>query len=399
MKNIFILTGERSADIHTSKFLKQIQKLDSKIKFWGIGGPKMQKLGFESIFPFERFSVIGFAEVLKHLAFFYQVINKIKKEFIKRKPNLVILVDYPGLNLRIAKIANKLKIPVLYYISPQVWAWKKKRIYKIKQYTDKIAVIFPFEKELYENIGANVEFVGHPISEEITFQLSKKEFANKYHLDESKKWLAFIPGSRDIEIKRILPEMVKTIQKLKKRENNYEFLISLTDTVSKGHFYQIIEPIKNYISIIDEIYELMKYCDLVISKSGTSTLETGYIGTPMIVVYKTSFLSYLIAKHFVNIDMIALPNIVAGKKIVPELIQKEVNSTNIINNIDSILNDEKNYKKMKEELSILQEKLGNKKASESARPDFIPDIFPIYRESWRMAKIALSMINETENKK
>ncbi|MCD6102219.1 MAG: lipid-A-disaccharide synthase [Candidatus Cloacimonetes bacterium] len=381
MKNIFILAGERSADIHTSEFLKQIQKLDSKIKFWGIGGPKMQNLEFESIFPFERFSVIGFAEILKHLAFFYQVINKIKKEFIKRKPNLVMLVDYPGLNLRIAKIAKNLKIPVLYYISPQVWAWKKKRIYKIKRYTDKIAVIFPFEKELYEQIGANVEFVGHPISEEITFQLTKKEFAQKYKLDESKKWLAFIPGSRDVEIKRILPEMVKTIQKLKKRENNnYEFLISLADTVSKKHFYQIIEPIKNYISIIDEIYELMKYCDLVISKSGTSTLETGYIGTPMIVVYKTSFLSYLIAKHFVNIDMIALPNIVAGKKIVPELIQKEVNPTNIINNIDLILNDKKNYKKIKKELSILHEKFGNKKASRN------------------VARIAFSIINETENK-
>ena len=381
MKNIFILAGERSADIHTSEFLKQIQKRDSKIKFWGIGGPKMQNLGFESIFPFERFSVIGFAEILKHLAFFYQVINKIKKEFIKRKPNLVMLVDYPGLNLRIAKIAKNLKIPVLYYISPQVWAWKKKRIYKIKRYTDKIAVIFPFEKELYEQIGANVEFVGHPISEEITFQLTKKEFAQKYKLDESKKWLAFIPGSRDVEIKRILPEMVKTIQKLKKRENNnYEFLISLADTVSKKHFYQIIEPIKNYISIIDEIYELMKYSDLVISKSGTSTLETGYIGTPMIVVYKTSFLSYLIAKHFVNIDMIALPNIVAGKKIVPELIQKEVNPTNIINNIDLILNDKKNYKKIKKELSILHEKFGNKKASRN------------------VARIAFSIINETENK-
>lgn len=381
MKNIFILAGERSADIHTSEFLKQIHKRDSKIKFWGIGGSKMQNLEFESIFPFERFSVIGFAEILKHLPFFYQVINKIKKEFIKRKPNLVILVDYPGLNLRIAKIAKNLKIPVLYYISPQVWAWKKKRIYKIKRHTDKIAVIFPFEKELYEQIGANVEFVGHPITEEIAFQLSKKEFVQKYKLNESKKWLAFIPGSRDVEIKRILPEMVKTIQKLKKRENdNYEFLISLADTVSKKHFYQIIEPIKNYISIIDEIYELMKYSDLVISKSGTSTLETGYIGTPMIVVYKTSFLSYLIAKHFVNIDMIALPNIVAGKKIVPELIQEEVNPTNIINNIDLILNDKKNYKKIKKELSILHEKFGNKKASRN------------------VARIAFSIINETENK-
>ncbi|MCK4359469.1 MAG: lipid-A-disaccharide synthase [Candidatus Cloacimonetes bacterium] len=381
MKNIFILAGERSADLHTSEFIKKMLKLDSDITFWGIGGLKMQKLGFESIFPFERFSVIGFVEVVKHLGFFYQVTNKIKKEFIKRKPNLVILVDYPGLNLRIAKIASKLKIPVLYYISPQVWAWKKKRIYKIKQYTDKIAVIFPFEKDLYENIAANVEFVGHPITEEIKFRMSKKEFTKKYQLDENKKWLAFIPGSRDVEIKRILSEIVKTIQKLKKRENNYEFLISLADNVSKKIFYKIIEPIKDHIKIVDEIYELMKYSNLVISKSGTSTLETGFIGTPMIVVYKTSLLSYLIARHFIKIGMIALPNIVAGKKIVPELIQNDVNPTNIIKNIDLILNNNQNYQKIKKELSILHEKFGNKKASQN------------------MTRIAFSIINETENKK
>lgn len=381
MKNIFILAGEQSADLHTSELLKQIQKHDSEINFWGIGGPMMQKQGFESIFPFERFSIIGFIEVLKHLRFLSQVKNKIKKELIRRKPSLVILVDYPGLNIRFAKIAKQFKIPVLYYISPQVWAWKKKRIHKIKRYTDKIAVIFPFEKELYDKISADVEFVGHPIAEEIKFRISKKEFTKKYQLDENKKWLAFIPGSRDIEIKQILPEMVKTVHNFKKRENNhYEFLISLADTVSPKIFYPIVEPIKNSISIVDETYELMKYSDLVICKSGTSTLEAGFIGTPTIVVYKTSLLSYLIARHFIKIGMIALPNIVSGKKIVPELIQKDVNPTDIIKNIDLILNNNQNYQKMKKELSLLHEKLGNKKASQN------------------VARIAFSIINETENK-
>ncbi|MBC8526491.1 MAG: lipid-A-disaccharide synthase [Candidatus Cloacimonetes bacterium] len=385
MKNIFILAGERSADLHTSRFIKQIQNLVPDIAFWGVGGPRLQTLGFESLFPFERFSLIGFIEALSHFRFFFQVIQRIKGELTRRKPDLVILVDYPGLNIRIAKIAHNMKIPVLYYISPQVWAWKKKRIYKIKRYTDKIAVIFPFEKELYENIGADVEFVGHPIAEEITFQLSKVEFAKKYNLDKNKKWLAFIPGSRDVEIKRILPAMVKTINDLQRTKcNDFEFLISLSYTISKKQFDQIIEPVKSYAKIVSEVYEIMKYSSLVICKSGTSALEAGYIGTPMIVVYKTSLSSYFIAKFLIKIKMIAMPNIILGKKVIPELVQKDVNSKNIIRNIDTILNNKKNYQKIKNELSILHEKLEKKKVSESA--------------SLRVAKIALSMINEKENK-
>ena len=379
MKNIFILAGEHSADLHTSEFIKIMKKSEPETKFWGIGGPKMQNLGFESILPFEKFSVIGFAEVVKHLVFFYKVIKKIKNELRKRKPDLAILVDYPGLNIKIAKIAKQLKIPVLYYISPQIWAWKKNRIHKIKQYTDKIAVIFPFEKKIYEKIGADVEFVGHPVSEEVKFQFTKKEFAQKYQLDEKKKWLAFLPGSRNIEIKRILPEMVETIKKLQK-QNNFEFLLSRADTVSKEYFSKMIGPIKSDIHIVEKIYDLIKHSNLVICKSGTSALETGFIGTPMIVVYKTSFLSYLIAKFLIKIEMISMPNIISGKKIVPELIQKNANQNQITQKINLILDDERIYQKMKKELSFLRNKLGVKKASKN------------------LARIAISMSYETNNK-
>lgn len=379
MKNIFILVGERSADLHTSEFIKAIKKSDFDYTFWGIGGPKMQNLGFEPIFPFEKFSVIGFAEIIKHLKFFSEVIKKIRTELIKREPDLVILVDYPGLNIKIAKIAKTLQIPVLYYISPQVWAWKKKRIHKIKKYTDKIAVIFPFEKKLYEKIGANVEFIGHPVSEEVKIQFTKEEFAQKYKLDKGKKWLAFLPGSRDIEIEKILPEMIETIKKLQS-QNNFEFLISRADSVSHKHFSELIESQKSKLHIVEEIYDLIKYSNLVICKSGTSALETGFIGTPMIVVYKTSFLSYFIAKLLIKIEMISMPNIILKKKVVPELIQKNANSDKITAEINLLLNDEKKYQKMKQELLVLREKLGSKKTSKN------------------LARIVNSMSYETENK-
>jgi Lipid A disaccharide synthetase len=199
-----------------AEVIKQFKQKNPSLNIWGIGGPLMQKQGFESIFPFSKFSIIGFAEVIGHLGFILKVLRKLKSEFIARKPDLAILVDYPGMNIRVAKIAYEFDIPVLYYISPQVWAWKKKRIHKIAKYSDKIAVIFPFENELYEEIGADVEYVGHPISEEITISETQEEFAEKYSLDLKKDWVGFIPGSRNVEIKRILPEIVETIQKLKK---------------------------------------------------------------------------------------------------------------------------------------------------------------------------------------
>ncbi|MEA2104494.1 MAG: lipid-A-disaccharide synthase [Candidatus Cloacimonadota bacterium] len=381
MKNIFFLVGERSADIHAAEVLKRLNKLDLECNYWGIGGSKMQQQGFEAIFPFEKFSIIGFAEVVKHLPFIRKVNSTIQKEFEIRKPDLIILLDYPGFNMRIAKLAHKMQIPVLYYISPQFWAWKKKRIFKMKKYCDKIAVIFPFEEKLYNKIDADAEFVGHPVCEEINFRYSKKEFAQVYNLNENKKWLGFIPGSRDIEIMRILPELIGTIIFLEViHKGKFEFLISLADTVNENHFRKIIDPIKDKVKIIHETYDLMKHSDFIISKSGTSCLETAFIGTPEIVVYKISSISYFLAKFFINIDMIAMPNILLGKKIIPELIQNEANIKNITENIEKYLLDEGNYLSMKNQISTIEDKLGNKSASEN------------------VVKIILSMINETSDK-
>ncbi len=378
MKNIFMLVGERSADVHTAEVIKQLKQKDPSINVWGIGGPLMQKQGFESIFPFSKFSIIGFAEVVGHLGFILKVFRKLKYEFVARKPDLAILVDYPGMNIRVAKIAHEFGIPVLYYISPQVWAWKKKRIHKISKYSDKIAVIFPFEKELYEEIGADVEYVGHPISEEITISCTKNDFIERYSLNPDKEWIGFIPGSRNVEIKRILPEIVETIKNLKNiYKDSYQFLISQADSVSDELFQKIISPINNDVMIIHDTHALMKYSKVVVCKSGTSTLETGFLGTPMVVIYKTSSLSYFIARAFIKINMIALANIVIGEKVVPELIQHAASTENITKEVRLFLEDDNFYQKIRGELRIIKEKLGKFNTSE------------------KVALIALSMINET----
>lgn len=378
MKNIFILVGERSADVHAAQVIKQLKQKEPDLTLWGIGGPLMQAQEFESLFPFSKFSIIGFAEVLEHLGFIMKVFRKLKSELKARKPELALLVDYPGMNIRVAKICHTLGIPVLYYISPQVWAWKKKRIHKIAEYSDKIAVIFPFEKKLYEEISADVEYVGHPISEEISITQTREEFANKYSLNSHKEWIGFIPGSRNVEIKRILPEIAKTIMNLKNIYNDsYEFLISQADSVSDELFRKILAPLKNDVTIIHDTHTLMKFSKIVVCKSGTSTLETGYLGTPMVVIYKTSSLSYLIARAFIKIKMIALANIVIGKKVVPELIQQAASAENITKAVRLFLEDVQFYENTKSELGIIKDKLGKFNTSE------------------KVASIALSMIHET----
>jgi lipid-A-disaccharide synthase len=378
MKNIFMLVGERSADVHAVEVIKQLKQKEPDLTIWGIGGPLMQAQEFEPLFPFSKFSIIGFAEVIVHLGFIMKVFRKLKSELKARKPDLAILVDYPGMNIRVARICHTFGIPVLYYISPQVWAWKKKRIHKIAEYSDKIAVIFPFEKKLYEEISADVEYVGHPISEEISITQTREEFANKYSLDSHKEWIGFIPGSRNVEIKRILPEIAKTIMNLKNIYNNsYEFLISQADSVSEDLFQQILSPVKNDVTIIHDTHTLMKFSKIVVCKSGTSTLETGYLGTPMVVIYKTSSLSYLIARAFIKIKMIALANIVIGKKVVPELIQHDASAENITKAVRLFLEDVQFYENTKSELGIIKDKLGKFNTSE------------------KVASIALSMIHET----
>ena len=359
---IFWIAGENSGDLHASIVLKELKKQHSNIDNFGIGGEKMKSHGFRTIYPFERFSVMGFVEVVKHLAFFAGVEKRIKNIFKNNPPDLVVLVDYPGLNMRIAKLAKSYNIPILYFIVPQFWAWKYKRIFKLQKYTDHIAYILPFEGKHFSKHNIDASFVGHPISEEISTKLSREEFAQKYNLSLNKKWLGFLPGSRDAELKNILPQFIDSIEMFD--SNKYEFLISQASSISTNLFQRMINNSNKKIKLIKEMnYEMMKHCDFLTVTSGTATIETAYLGTPFIIVYKTSNSSYQIGKRFIKIDKIGLPNIVIEKDIVPELIQQDVNGKNIHEKITDILSNEKKYNKISEELKELHDILGSKTPS------------------------------------
>ena len=360
---IFWLVGENSGDLHASLVMNRLNQDFTNLYHYGVGGYRMQKEGLHPIFPFDRFAVMGFVEVIKHIAFFFKVEKAIERLFKKNKPDLAILVDYPGLNLRIANIADDAKIPILYFICPQFWAWKHKRVFQLKERVRHVACILPFEKELLDIHNVTSTYVGHPIAEEIEYQLDRLSFARFFGLDPNKKWIGFFPGSRNGELERMLPIYLQSTKEL--TNNDYQFLFSKARSVSHQLFLRTIETNEaSNINVIDGYnYEMMKYCDFLVLTSGTVTLEAAFIGTPMVIAYKSSFLSYQIGKRLVRVDHIGLPNIILRQTVVPELIQNEVTPSRIASTVNSYMNNPERYRKVQEELLMIKALLGEKKAS------------------------------------
>lgn len=360
MKKIFWIAGEASGDLHASYVLKQINSIDGNIEHYGIGGPKMQKQGLKAFFDFKRFNVMGFVEVIKHIRFFINIEKKIEKMFLASKPDLVILVDYPGFNFRIATLAKRLGIKVLYYISPQFWAWKKKRVYKMKKLFDETACILPFEEKLLQDYGVNAEFVGHPICEELEFKYTKQQFAEKHGLDLNKKWVGFFPGSRENEITKLLPEFLKAIKHIDK---DIEPVFSVSNSIDENRYKSYLKGLKHLVLVKNDNYDIMKHCDFIVAKSGTTSLETALCETPMLIAYKVNPLSYHIAKNIIKIKYIGLPNIIFDEAVVPELIQHDANGKNLAKTINMYLNDDEKYNQLKQKLAGLHSLLSKKSAS------------------------------------
>ena len=372
---IFWLAGESSADLHSELVMKALNDKFGNLTHIGIGGPRMQRQGLKPIFPFEKFSVMGFVEVVKHLFFFFKVQIRLSKLFSTEKFDLAILVDYPGLNLRIAKMADEMRIPVLYFICPQFWAWKHNRVYQLRDSVRYVACILPFEEELLKIHNINCSYIGHPIAEEITFELYRDSFARFFGLDSSKKWIGFFPGSRNNEITKMLPVFLQAAKKW--NQNEYQILFSKSHNVNHQLYMHLIEGQKD-INIIDGYnYEMMKYCELLVCTSGTVTLEAAYIGTPLVICYKASYLSYLIGRKFVRIKRIGLPNIVLDSDLLPELIQGEMNPANIYKAGMQILTDSEMNTRIRKELFKLRAMLSNKHPS-IEMPKIVRHLFETY---------------------
>ncbi len=360
-----IIAGEASGDMHGASLIKELKSENKDLQIYGIGGDNMIVEGMNAIYHIKDMAFLGFAEIIKHLPF----IRKVQRELIElaQKENIekIVLIDYPGFNLNIAKKFKKLGLKVIYYISPQIWAWGQRRVKKIKDRVDKMLVVFPFEKEWYSQRNVDVEYVGHPLIERINKYhfLDKKDLFEKYNLDNSKEILLILAGSRKQEIEKIFPEVIQAAEKLSEKFD-LQTVVACSENIDEKIFRELSDA--DFSVIKGKTYDLLKHSKFGIIKSGTSTLETALLQLPFVVVYSTSSLTYLIGKSLIKLDKIAMANIIAGEQIVDELIQDEVNSKNVFEVCSKYLSDTHLYSSLKEKLSEIQPLLGGEGASKNA---------------------------------
>ncbi len=358
---VMMIVGEASGDLHASGVIREMKKLDPGVDVYGIGGDKMAAEGFRVIFHIRELGFMGFAEVLRHLPLIRAVTFTLEQIITLKRPDVVVLVDYPGFNLRFAKIARKHGIKVVYYISPQVWAWHRSRVKTMRKLIDRMFVIFPFEAEFYEKEGVPVEFVGHPLLEVVGSSMEDRDVRKRYGLHPEKPILALLPGSRRQEIDKILPPMLSAARAVAERLG-MQVAIGVAPTLEERYF-TTMHGTDDVPLVRGATYDLMDHASFAMVTSGTATLETALFGTPMVVVYKTSFLTYLIGRLLVRVKNIGLVNIVAGKTIVPEFIQHRASASALARALMMILDDPERLRTMKDELGKVRSLLGSAGAS------------------------------------
>lgn len=362
--SILIIAGEASGDLHGSSLIRELKILLPETEFFGVGGMNMQNAGLKMLYHSDNLNFMGFVEIIRHLPFIKKVQRHLIDEVIKRKTKYAILIDYPGFNLSIAKKLKSLGVKIFYYISPQVWAWGQNRVKKIKKLIFKMFVLFPFEEEFYKKNGVDAEFVGHPLISKLNSYkfLKKNELYEKLELEKEKEILLILPGSRKHEVSFIFPKIFSAAEKISEKFN-LQIVVACSTSIEKDFIKQTVNS-ENYKIISGFTYDLMKHSKFGIIKSGTSTLEAGLIGLPMIIVYKANYLSYLIGMLLIKVKNIGIVNILLGKTIIPELLQSQVNETNIFRIASDLLSDLNKIGSMKQELSKLSQILGEKNSSE-----------------------------------
>ena len=362
--SILIIAGELSGDVQGGKLVAAIKKMSPDVSITGIGGDNMKDAGMELLRHIREMSFLGFSEVIKHLPLIRQIMNELTEWIETNRPETVVLIDYPGFNLRLAKKAKKLGCRVVYYISPQIWAWGAGRIKKISRLVDHMIVVFPFEEKIYRSAGIKVDFVGHPILEGLKSKLSRDEFFEKHGLKSDKSLVGLLPGSRIQEVEKLYLPMIEAAELMKKELPALQTVTGVSPTLNEK-MYSIIETGKD-LEHSKTAYDVMQHSDLLFVASGTATLESACLGTPMIIVYKVSPVSWFLGKMLVKLKNIGLVNIVAGEQIVPEILQSEVTATRLASEGLSLLGDKTLMEDTRKRLVMVKESLGKTGASQRA---------------------------------
>lgn len=355
--NYYIISGEASGDLHASNLMKELKILDIDAHFRCWGGDLMKAQGGVLVKHYRDLAFMGFTEVLMNIRTIFKNIDLCKKDILEHKPDVLILVDYPGFNLRIAEFAKENNIRVFYYISPQIWAWKQSRVHKIKKVVDRMFVILPFEKEFYQRFNYHVDFVGHPLLDAVSNYASEKQ---SLPLDSDKPVIALLPGSRKQEIATMLPLMLS----IKDSYPDYQFVIAGAPSQTKDYYRSFLGTV-NIPVVFNQTYQLLQRSEAALVTSGTATLETALFGVPEVVCYKGGAISYAIAKQLIKVKYISLVNLIMDKEIVKELIQNELNETNLKTELNKLLQKD-TRSKLLSDYAELKEKLGGSGASAKA---------------------------------
>jgi lipid-A-disaccharide synthase len=370
---IFISAGEASGEHYGALLIDALQKLlatnGQTASFFGMGGERMAEAGLECVVRSEEMAVMGLTEVVRHLPRIWREYRKLKKAIRDRRPSVAVLIDFPEIHFRLAEELHRLGVPVIYFVSPQLWAWKKKRIRLVKKYIDKMLVIFPFEEAFYREHGVEAEFVGHPLADQPAQSVSREQFAAENGLNPANTWVGLLPGSRPREIRDHLPTILRAAQEL---SHSLEFVIPLAPMLKAAQREDVLRLVQKHgedlqISLVNDARATLFHARASVVASGTATVEAALTGNPFVVVYRVSALTYAIAKRVVKVPHVAMANLIAGKRIVPELIQSDFTAEKIVQEIEPLLPDGPPRQSMMEELARIRGLLA--KQSESGAID------------------------------
>jgi len=358
-----ILAGEASGDMHGANLARALQELNPQVQLLGMGSSLMAAAGVELAFDVTELSTVGFAEAIKSIKTLKRILQQLGDLMDQEKPDVIVLIDYPGFNMEVAKAAKARGIPLVYYFSPTAWAWGRGRAKKVASLVTRVASVLPFEADVYREAGADVEFVGHPLLDIVKPKLSKEEFYQQWNLDSQKPIVGLLPGSRRQEIKSLLPILLETAKRIKEKIPQTQFLLPLAHTVDRREIEaQIREKGLEIIVIEGQTYELMTVSDIIVVASGTATLEAACLGTPMIIVYQVSFSTWLLGKILIKVPYIGMPNIIAGKEIAPEFIQYDAQPEQISSRVIDFLEHPEKLELVRAELQEVRKRLGGEGA-------------------------------------
>lgn len=366
-KKVMLVAGEVSGDLHGAHLVGALKKIDPEIEFFGVGGDGLQGRGMRLLHHIRSLSVVGISEALRKLGTALRTLKTLKKALDRERPDLIILIDFPEFNLRLAKIAHKKGIPVLYYISPQVWAWRAGRVRSIARWVRKMVVFFPFEVPLYQAAGVDVEWVGHPLLDIVRVSLSREEALQRFKLSPEYRTIALLPGSRREEVMRLLPVMVGAARLLRCEIPHLQFILPLAPGLSESDLPPIVSQPSLPISLVEGWnYEAMAISDLLITASGTATLEAAILQKPMVILYKVSRFTYWVGRALIRVKHIGLVNLVAGREIAKELIQDEAHPERVAEEALRLLKNPQLYAQTVKSLSGVRKALGEPGAAQRA---------------------------------